>query len=128
MKKMRGSPSTGNLRMAARKKVTAKKAPARGKGSRSLVGLARAEAESLMSDARRMGAGVQKRAERVVQSFEKRAEKLLRTLETRAAKMMEPVLGKSFASRRDLQDLRGRIADLEKQVKELARRSAVAAA
>jgi polyhydroxyalkanoate synthesis regulator phasin len=94
----------------------------RGK-SLGLVGRARAEAETLVKDARRVGDRVQKRAEKVVHDFERRAEKLVGTIEGRAVKAMAPVLAKTFATRRDVQELRVLVAELARKVDDLARRS-----
>ena len=94
------------------------------RGNVGLVGRARAEAESLVRDARRVGERVQKRAEKVVVDFERRAEKLIGSVEVRAVKAMEPVLAKSFATRRELRELRDLVNALARQVEELARRSA----
>lgn len=88
-----------------------------------LVGRARAEAESLVRDARRVGERVQKRAEKAVLDFERRAEKLIGTVEVRVIKAMEPVLAKSFATRREVRELRTLVDTLARKVEELARRS-----
>jgi polyhydroxyalkanoate synthesis regulator phasin len=80
-----------------------------------------------VNDVRRVGERVQQRAEKVVRDFEKRAEKLVGKVETRAIKAVEPVLAKSFASRREVQDLRARVAELERQLKDLSKRAVVAA-
>ena len=89
-----------------------------------LVGRARAEAKSLVKDARRVGEGVQKRAEKAVANFERRAEKLIGTIEVKAIKAVEPVLTKTFATRRELRDLREIVNTLARRIEELARRSA----
>ena len=95
--------------------------------NQGLVSRARNEAKNLVSDVRRVGERVQKQAEKVVRDFEKRAERLIGTVEARVVKAIEPALAKSFASRRDVQDLRARVAELERQLKDLNKRAAVAA-
>jgi polyhydroxyalkanoate synthesis regulator phasin len=89
-----------------------------------LVGRARAEAESLVRDARRVGEGMQKRAEKAVLDFERRAEKLIGSIEVKAIKAVEPVLTKTFATRREVRELREMVIALARKVEELARRSA----
>ena len=93
-------------------------------GNVGLVGRARAEADRLVRDARRVGEGVQKRAEKVVLNFERRAEKLIGSIEGRAIKAMAPVLAKTFATRREVRELRQLVSALTRQVEELVRRPA----
>ncbi len=102
----------------------AKRTAARGEG---LVSRARKEAKVLLTDARRLRRDAQRRAEKAVTDLEHRAERMLRTVETRAAKATEPVLGKSFASHREIRELARRVADLEKRVREMAKKYAAAA-
>lgn len=85
-----------------------------GRGA-GLVGRARDEAKVLVRDA-------QKRAEKIVVDFERRAEKLVGTIETRAVKAMEPALKKTFATRRELREMRAVVTELAETVGELARR------
>jgi polyhydroxyalkanoate synthesis regulator phasin len=106
------------------KKVVKTSRPVKRGGKVGLVGRARAEAKSLVKDARRVGEGVQKRAEKVVRDFERRAEKLIGTIEVRAVKAMEPVLAKTFATQREMRELRSLVEALARQVEDLARRSA----
>jgi hypothetical protein len=89
-----------------------------------LVDRARAEAETLVKDARRVGTGVQKRAERAMHDFEHRAEKLLGGLESRAVKAVAPVLRRTFATQREVRELRAMVAELARKIDDLARRSA----
>ena len=94
-------------------------------GNIGLVGRARAEAESLVRDARRVGERVQKRAEKVVVDFERRAERLIGSVEVRAVKAMEPVLAKTFATRREVRELGKQVNVLASKIEELARYSSV---
>ena len=86
-----------------------------------LVDRARAEAESLVKDARRVGVGVQKRAERALHDFEHGAEKLLGGFEVRAVKAIAPVLRGTFATRREVGELRMALAALTRKVDDLER-------
>jgi polyhydroxyalkanoate synthesis regulator phasin len=105
-------------------RATAQRTAARGEG---LVTRARKEAKVLLGDARRMRQDVQRRAERTVRDMERSAERMLGQFEARAAKITEPVLGKSFASRREMRQLVRRLDELEKTVgRLLASRSAAA--
>jgi hypothetical protein len=89
-----------------------------------LVGRARAEAQSLVKDARRLGVGMQKRAERAVSDLEHRAERLLGGLEARAVKAVSPVLRRTFATQREVRELRALVMALARKVDDLARRPA----
>ena len=105
-------------------KKLVKRAPVARGGKLDLVGRARAEAESLVKDARRMGVGVQKRAERAVYDLEHRAERLLDGLEARAVKAVAPVLRRTFATQREVRELRALVMELARKVDDLARRPA----
>lgn len=105
-------------------RATAQRTAARGEG---LVSRAGKEAKVLMGDARRIRRDVEMRAKRTVREVEHGAERLLDQFEARAAKMTEPVLGKIFASRREVQHLTRRIAELEKVVERLKAGRSVAA-
>ena len=104
--------------------AAARRTAARGEG---LVSRAGKEARVLIGDARRIRRDVRRRAERTVREVEHGAERMLNQLEARAAKMTEPVLGKVFASRREVQTLTRRLAALEKIVGRLAASRAAAA-
>lgn len=93
-------------------RVTAKTVGAAGAG---LVGRARDEAKVLVRDAR-------KGAEKMITDFERRAEKLVGKIETRALKAIEPALKKTFATRRELREIRTVVSELAETVGELARR------
>jgi polyhydroxyalkanoate synthesis regulator phasin len=80
-------------------------------------------AQSLVRDARLVGERVQKRAEKAVLDIERRAEKLLGTVEVRAVKALEPVLTRTFATRREVRELRQLVDALTRKVEDLARRS-----
>jgi polyhydroxyalkanoate synthesis regulator phasin len=86
-----------------------------------LVDQARTEAESLVKDLRRVGTGVQRRAERAMHDFEHGAEKLIGGLEARAVKAIASVLRRTFATRREMRELRGTVADLTRRLDDLAR-------
>ncbi len=108
--------------MASRKptlkklRETAKRTTARGE---SLMSRARKEAGVLVADARRLRRDTQQRAEKAVKDLERRGERLLGRLESRAAKLTEPVLGKSFASHREVRELARRVAELEKRLQQM---------
>lgn len=93
-------------------RATASAVSAAGAG---LVGRARNEAKVLVRDA-------QKSAEKMIVDFERRAEKLVGKIETRAVKAMEPALKKTFATRRELREMRAVVSELAETVGELARR------
>src|SRR6185436_5200611 len=86
-----------------------------------IVDRARAEAQMLVKDARRVGVGVQKRAERALHDFEHGAETLLGGLEVRAVRAVAPVLRRTFATRRDVGDLRMALAAVTRKVEDLER-------
>jgi hypothetical protein len=56
-------------------------------------------------------------AEKAILNLERRGEKLVGALEARAAKAVTPALRKSFASRRELDDLKQRVAELESRMR-----------
>jgi hypothetical protein len=89
-----------------------------------LVGRARAEVETLVKDARRVGTGVQKRAERAMYDLEHRAERIFADLEARAVKAVAPVLRRTFATQREVRELRTMVVELARKVDDLARRPA----
>jgi hypothetical protein len=105
-------------------KKVVKVVPAARGGNLDLVRRARQDAESLVKDARRVGVGMQKRAGRALQDFEHRAEKLLGGLEVRAVKAVAPVLRRTFATQRELRELRALVMALARKVDDLARRPA----
>ena len=109
--------------MPGTKKRT-KPAPVARGGKLDLVGRARAEAESLVKDARRMGVGMQKRAERAGYDLEHRAERLLGGLEARAVKAMSPVLRRTFATQREVRELRALVMELARKLEDVTRRPA----
>ena len=103
-------------------RTTARRTAARGEG---LVSRVSKEAQQLLAEARKLRAEARRRAERGVHDIERSAGRMLGRVEARAARATEPVLGKSFASRRDLQRLTRRVEALEKELARLnARRSA----
>lgn len=87
-----------------------------------LVGRARDEAQVLVRDVRRVGAQMQKNAQKVITDFERRAEKLASRIEVRAVKAMEPALKRTFATRRELREMRAVVKELAETVGDLARR------
>ncbi|MCC6765618.1 MAG: hypothetical protein IT293_13235 [Deltaproteobacteria bacterium] len=89
-------------------------------GAAGLVKRARVEASALVRDAQRVGAQVQKRAEKIVTDFERRAEKVVNGLEARAAKAVEPALKRTFATRRELSEMRAIVRKLVEKVDDLA--------
>jgi hypothetical protein len=105
-------------------KKLVRRAPAARDGKLDLVRRARAEAESLVKDARRMGLGMQKRAERAVYDLEHRAERMLVGLEARAVKAISPVLRRTFATQREVRELRLLVMELTRKIDDLARRPA----
>ena len=109
--------------MPGTKKLVRRAPVARG-GKLDLVRRARAEADSLVEDARRMGAGMQKRAERAMYDLEHGAERLLGGLEARAVKAIAPVLRRTFATQREVRELRAVVMELARKVDDLARRPA----
>ncbi len=87
-----------------------------------LVRRARSEAEALVRDAQRVGTQVQRSAEKIVADFERRAERVISRLEVRAAKAVAPALKRTFATRRELREMRGVLRELAEKVDDLARR------
>jgi hypothetical protein len=76
---------------------------------------AQAQAERVIKRATREAGKLMKDAEKVVRGLERRGEKLLGGVEAQAAKAVTPALRKSFASRNDVDDLKRRVAELEKR-------------
>jgi hypothetical protein len=97
------------------------KAAKAGNGNLGLVERARAEAEHLAKDARRVGVDMQKRAERAMHDLEHGAEKLVDGIEARAVKAMAPVLRRTFATQREVRELRAAVTDLTRRLDELTR-------
>ena len=87
-----------------------------------LVGRMRNEAQVLVRDVQRVGTQMQKNAEKVIADFERRAEKLVGRIEVRAVKAMEPALRRTFATRRELREMRATVKELAETVGDLARR------
>jgi hypothetical protein len=82
-----------------------------------VVVAAQAQAEKAMGRATKQAGRLVRDAEKAILNLERRGEKLVGALEARAAKAVTPALRKSFASRRELDDLKQRVAELESRMR-----------
>jgi hypothetical protein len=86
---------------------------------------AQAQAERMLKRATREAGKLVRDAEKAVRGLERRGEKLLGGIEAQAAKAVTPALRKSFASRNEVDELKRRIAELEKKLSAAAQPAAL---
>ena len=75
----------------------------------------------LVAEARRFRASLGKQAESAAQRAEKRTESIMNSLEGRVARAIEPLAKRlDVASHQELAELRGRVDEIEKKLRDLA--------
>ncbi len=80
---------------------------------------------SLLSDARRLQADLRKRAERAIEELDAQRARFLTTLEGRVTGVVETVVKTlNVATHRELENLRKRVADLERRLDALSKERA----
>ena len=80
---------------------------------------------SLLSDARRLQADLRKRAEKAIEELDAQRARFLTTLEGRVTGVVETVVKTlNVATHRELENLRKRVADLERRLDALSKERA----
>jgi len=80
---------------------------------------------SLVNDARRLQADLRKRAERAIEELDAQRTRILATLEERVTGVVETVVKTlNVATHRELENLRKRVADLERRLDALSKERA----
>jgi len=80
---------------------------------------------SLLSDARRLQADLRKRAERAIEELDAQRTRILATLEERVTSVVETMVKTlNVATHRELENLRKRVADLERRLDALSKERA----
>ena len=75
----------------------------------------------LVTEARRFRTSLGKQAESAAQRMEKRTESIMNSLEGRVARAIEPLAKRlDVASHQELAELRGRVDEIEKKLRDLA--------
>jgi len=80
---------------------------------------------AILSDARKLQADLRKRAEQTLKELEARRDRILATIEDQAARIVERVIkGLNVVPQTDLDELRTRLADLERHIDTLVKERA----
>src|SRR6266478_1726914 len=95
------------------------------KDVRASVKRMQTEGEKLVSDARRLQADLRKRAERAIEELDAQRTRILATLEERVTSVVETMVKTlNVATHRELENLRKRVADLERRLDALSKERA----